>query len=122
MPARTLKRYSWAQAIVRGWKNSTKFAMQQERQFFVDLIPGADSGPASTVKIALRALARSRTWGRIHFFIWNVTDPDYVKCKRCGTIFPNDEYPETGITEVSPDGANLYLITKALESAPLDPM
>jgi len=93
-----LKRYAWAKDIVHGWKNSTKFALQQDRQFFVDLIPELTPGsfygqncPACVGKKSLM--------GETSLFLWSVTEPNSVKCKRCGTVFPSEAYPETGVLE-----------------------
>jgi len=31
---------------------------------------------------------------------WSITDPDHVKCKYCGMVFPNDKYPMDKMEEV----------------------
>lgn len=37
---------------------------------------------------------------------WDVKNPDQVKCRFCGQVYPSDKYPVTGVTEVkAPNGA-----------------
>ena len=37
---------------------------------------------------------------------WDWRNPDQVKCKYCGQVYPSDKYPATGVTEVKgPNGA-----------------
>lgn len=34
--------------------------------------------------------------------VWDWHDPDHVKCRYCGQVYPDDQYPLTGVTEVNP--------------------
>ena len=45
---RNLERYAWAERIVKGWKSSAAPAMQQEREFFEELIPELTPGSPYT--------------------------------------------------------------------------
>ncbi len=93
-----LKRYEWARRIVEGWKRSADYAMQQDRDFFVDLIPeltpGTHYGQNCPACVGDKSMQ-----GEYGFYSWSITAPDQLKCNRCGTVFPNDEYPETGVVE-----------------------
>lgn len=88
---RNMERYDWARVIVNGWKRGVDFAMQQDRDFFENLIPDLTPGnpygqtcPAC-VDTALRRGPANLTW--------RVTDPDHLTCTDCGTVFPNADYP-----------------------------
>jgi hypothetical protein len=91
-----VKRYDWAKAIVRGWEKSVKFAMKKERQFFMDFIPELTPGSFYGQNCPACVGDKSLMGEAAGLFSWSITSPDVVRCKRCGTVFPNDAYPETG--------------------------
>ena len=93
----SIERYEWARSIVAGWERSVEYAMQQDREFFEALIPDLTPGihygqtcPACVDPVLRRG---ERNVG------WSVTAPDQLTCRDCGTVYPNEEYPETGILE-----------------------
>ena len=91
-----LERYEWAQAIVRAWEGRVQYAMEQDREFFEELIseltPGNSSGQYCPVCIN----PVTRTGGNL---TWSVTAPETLVCRQCGTVYPNADYPETGVLE-----------------------
>jgi hypothetical protein len=91
-------RHGWARSIVASWERGTEFAMKQDRDFFValipDLTPGTTYGQNCPACVGVKSLE-----GETGLFGWSIDSPDQVKCSRCGTVFPNDEYPETGVLE-----------------------
>ena len=82
---RNVERYSWAEAMVAGWERGAAFALEQDREFFRELIPeltpGTHYGQAcpACVDPALRRGARNLRW--------TVRDPDRLTCRDCGTVF-----------------------------------
>jgi len=95
---RNLERYKWAQEIVKGWKSEVAVSMQHDRQFFQefisDLSPGTWYGQNCPACVGKKS-AMGQGW----LFKWDVRHPDQVTCSRCGTVYPNAEYPETGVLE-----------------------
>lgn len=90
-----LERYGWAQKIVTGWKNRVAFAMQQDRAFFEafipELTPGTHYGQNCPHCVGKQSLMGN---GR---FRWSINAPDQLRCRACGTVYPNEDYPETGV-------------------------
>ena len=95
---RNRERYPWAQAIVTRWERNVAFAMEQDRQFFANLIPELTPGTAYGQNCPACVGGKSLE-GESSLFSWSITAPEQVTCRRCGTVFPNEEYPETGVLE-----------------------
>ncbi len=98
---RNIERYEWAQKRVRGREKAAEFAMQQDRQFFVELIP--ELTPGTSYHSGCPAcfnpdhpILRRRPGN----MTWTVEDPDRITCTDCDTVFPNEDYPETGRLEL----------------------
>ncbi len=95
---KNIERYGWAQGLARGWKGRAAFVMQQDREFFEELIPEltplcfyGQNCPA--------CVGKKSEMGEGGVFRWSLSAPDQLTCARCGTVYPNDEYPETGVLE-----------------------
>ncbi len=90
-----IKRYKWAQNIAESWKNSVDYAMQQDREFFEDMIseltPWTGYGQNCPV-----CVGKQSSMGEGGLWRWSITDPDKLTCKYCGAVFPNPDYLETG--------------------------
>ena len=91
-----LERYQWAQEIVAGWKSNAAFAMKQDREFFEqfisDLSPGTWYGQNCPACVGKKS-AMGEGW----LWIWSIAHPEQITCKRCGTVYPNEKCPETGV-------------------------
>jgi hypothetical protein len=92
-----VERHGWAREILDGWQRDAEYALQQDRLFFDDIIPELTPGthygnscPHCLGKQSLMGAGR---------FSWSVTDPDKITCQACGTVYPNEDYPETGVLE-----------------------
>ncbi|MBI3944781.1 MAG: heparinase II/III family protein [Armatimonadetes bacterium] len=90
-----IERYPWAQVIVADWKSRVRYALEHDRQavqaMISDLTPGrlnAQNCPA--------CVGKQSVMGENDLFAWRISSPDRVVCGRCGTVYPNPEYPETG--------------------------
>ncbi len=90
-----VKRYKWAQDIVRSWENSVAYAMEQDRQFFEEMIPELTNWPEYGQNCPA-CVGKQSSMGECGLYRWDVKDPDKLVCKYCGTVYPNPEYPETG--------------------------
>lgn len=95
---RNVERYAWAQAIVTGWERNVQFALEQDRDFFVQLIPELTPGTAYGQNCPACVGDKSLE-GESSLFSWSIAAPEQVTCRRCGAVFPNDAYPETGVLE-----------------------
>ena len=92
-----IERYAWAQGLVSGWESRAKFVMQQDREFFEDLIPELTPGCFYGQNCPACVGDKSEMGGGA--FRWSLSAPEQVKCSYCGTVYPNDECPETGVLD-----------------------
>ncbi|MBN1291619.1 MAG: heparinase II/III family protein, partial [Candidatus Latescibacteria bacterium] len=90
-----IEKYVWAQDIVEGWKRSVEYAMQQDRQFFEDMISEMNMWPTYGQNCP-HCVGKLSSMGETGIYEWSIEDPDKLKCKHCGTVYPNPDYPETG--------------------------
>jgi hypothetical protein len=94
---RNAERYGWARDIVEGWRRDAAFALGKDRAFFDALIPeltpGTHYGQSCPHCVDRQSLMGTSP------FDWQVADPDRITCRACGTVYPNDQYPETGALE-----------------------
>ncbi|MFO7947891.1 MAG: heparinase II/III family protein [Armatimonadota bacterium] len=92
-----MERYDWAKAIVRSWERRAEFALSKDRDFFEafipELTPGTFYGQNCPACVGEKSVMGG---GR---FAWSIGDPDHVRCRYCGTVYPNEEYPETGVLQ-----------------------
>jgi len=93
-----IERYAWAQSIVKGWQSSSAFAMQQDRDFFEQLVPELTPGSFYGQNCPA-CVGKQSVMGEGGLFHWSINAPDQLTCARCGTLYPNDQYPETGVLE-----------------------
>lgn len=90
-----MDRHAWAQDIVQDMKSRVAYAMAQDRAFFADFIPGLTPGSFYGQNCPACVGTKS-VMGETGLFHWRVEAPDQVECVRCGTVYPNEVYPETG--------------------------
>ncbi len=93
---RNVEQYKWAQSIMRGWERSV--AMEKERAFFEELIPELTPGSYYGQNCPA-CVGKQSVMGESRIFRWSISEPDQIKCRRCDTMYPNEEYPETGVLE-----------------------
>ena len=94
-----LKRHAWAQTIVRSWEHNVSFAMQQDREFFEELISELTFGTFYGQNCPACVEAKRAVVGEYGLLGWTISNPDQLTCKRCGTVYPSEQYPETGVLE-----------------------
>ncbi len=90
-----VKRYKWAQAIVKSWERSVDHAMQQERQFFEEMTPELTPWTSYGQNCPV-CVGKQSSMGECGLYRWSLDEPDKLICKYCGTVYPNPKYPETG--------------------------
>lgn len=90
-----VRRYKWAQSVIDGWKSQTAYAMQQDREFFDQMIPALTNWTEYGQNCPACVNVKS-SMGECGLYKWDVRDPDKLTCKYCGTVYPNEKYPETG--------------------------
>lgn len=95
---KNLERYAWAKSIVAGWKRNVAYAMGQDRAFFNELIPELTPGTFYGQNCPA-CVGKQSVTGESDLFQWNLEKPDQLVCKRCGTVYPNEKYPETGVLD-----------------------
>lgn len=93
-----MERHPWAAAIVDGYRKTVSFAMSQDREALRALVP--DLTPGSVYgQVCPACVGDKCAMGETGVWKWSVTDPDQLTCKYCGTQYPNEKYPETGVLD-----------------------
>ncbi|MDA0746237.1 MAG: heparinase II/III family protein [bacterium] len=95
---RNVAQYPWAQEIVKGLESRVAYARAQDRAFFEGFIPALT--PTSFYGQNCPAcVGKKSVMGETGLFQWKIESPDELTCTHCGTVYPNEEYPETGVLE-----------------------
>jgi len=113
---RNVSRHGWAQRIVDGWKGGAAFALRQDRAFFDALIPELTPGSFYGQNCPA-CVGRQSVMGESGIFDWGVETPDRLTCNRCGTVYPNEHFPETGTLECPRMGQTFTYYETDLERA-----
>ena len=107
------ERYSWAQAIVRDWKQETEFVLSAEPSFLAGLISETTPWPKFGQSCPA-CVGKKSTEGETSLYEWSIRDPDHLKCRYCGTVYPNADYPEKGSMTAKKMGQTFtYYLTPA---------
>ena len=92
---KNLRRYTWAQAILEGWKQQVAHLMDQNRDFIDTMMPALTPWPEYGQNCPA-CVNRLSSMGETGLYEWDPTDPDRLLCKYCKTEYPNANYPESG--------------------------
>lgn len=90
-----IARYAWAQRYAAGVEAQARARLSElTPEYIVRMIPETTPGDTLfTPCPACRDQGKpAHPHGQWH---WPVEDPDHLVCKVCGTVFPNDQYPES---------------------------
>ena len=115
-----VQRYRWAEQIVAGWRRRVAPLVEQDRPFVDEMIdemtlwsPYGQNCPACVNK--------QSSMGECNLYKWSIAKPDELKCKYCGTVYPNPKYPETGTLVCPKMGQTFtYYETEAERAHPED--
>ena len=112
---RNVEQWPWAQSIVNGWKRRADSVLKHDRAFFEKLIPELTPGD-SYGQTCPKCVGKKSLMGQARFK-WSVTQPDRMTCTSCGTVYPNKEYPETGVLKCPRMGQTFTYYEKPEERA-----
>jgi hypothetical protein len=88
-----LARHAWAQGVVAGWRRRVDYLLKQDREFVERMIP--ELTPWSTyVNNCPACVGKKSSMGEVGVYRWSVERPEQLVCKYCGTVYPNEDYPE----------------------------
>jgi len=73
--------------------------MCKDRGFFAEFIPELTPGSFYGQNCPACVGDKSLMGEGKGLFSWSLKEPDVVRCRRCGAVFPNEAYPETGVLE-----------------------
>ncbi len=115
-----VERYPWAQRIVAGWRRRVTPLMDQDRLFVDEMIdeltPWSHYGQNCPA-----CVNKQSSMGECNLYKWSIAKPDQLKCKYCGTVYPNAKYPETGTLVCPKMGQEFtYYETEAERAHPED--
>ncbi|MFA5193443.1 MAG: heparinase II/III family protein [Verrucomicrobiia bacterium] len=89
-----INRYAWAKSYASGVEKSAKrYLSRITPEFLTQMVPDTTPGDSLwTPCPACRAQGKP-----VHphgLWSWSLDDSEHIKCNVCGTLFPNDQYPE----------------------------
>ena len=115
-----VQRHRWAQQIVAGWRRRVAPFMEQDRPFVEVMID--ELTPWSLYGQNCPACVNKQSsMGECNLYKWSIARPDELKCKYCGTVYPNSKYPETGTLVCPKMGQTFtYYETEAERAHPED--
>ena len=89
-----IERYPWARSYVGALSGSADNAVKRvDGAFLVQMIP--TDTPGDTLFTPCPACRDLGKPAHMHGeYSWNASDPDKLTCRICGTVYPNDKYPE----------------------------
>jgi hypothetical protein len=90
-----IERYPWAQARLDAYRNGCRYIMEQDREWIEEFVPKLTPG-ATYGQVCPNCVGEQCSMGESSVLSWSVSNPDVVTCKYCGTVYPNEEFPETG--------------------------
>ncbi len=92
---RNLERYEWARKYLAGLTHDARsWVTRLTPEFLATMVPVTT--PGDTLFTPCPACRDLRQPFQSHGqWKWAVTDPEHLTCAVCGTVFPNDRYPES---------------------------
>jgi hypothetical protein len=89
------KRYPWAKEIVDSWKRSVEDALSVDAGFFDRMLSPVTPWPEYGQSCPA-CVGKQSAMGETSLYEWSIKDPDRLRCRYCGTVYPHTEYLETG--------------------------
>ena len=89
-----IKRYDWAKRYARDVEQNARALIPKlTPEFLENIIP--TTTPGSTLGTPCPACREAGKPPHTHgSWTWSLSKPDEIKCRFCGTVFPNQKYPE----------------------------
>lgn len=84
-----LKRYDWARQVLEKMRTSTALVMDRGADYIVQMIPETTPGGLGFTNCPV--CEGNAIHGSYH---WDAGEPEHQTCTTCGTVFPNEKYPE----------------------------
>lgn len=92
-----IRRCKWARDYVAGLRSSAdRIEKTFTREYLERMIEPTTPGTAGPC-VACRD--KGRAWHPNGDWDWSPDNPDQLKCRACGTVFPNGKYPESVVVE-----------------------
>jgi hypothetical protein len=84
-----LKKYLWARRYLDNIKSRVAFILNKPPEYFKNMIPRTTPG---TIWFCMCPACEYAPWyGK---YEWDPNNPDQIRCANCGTVYPNEKYPE----------------------------
>ncbi|MBR4673358.1 MAG: heparinase II/III family protein [Victivallales bacterium] len=90
---KNIENHDWARNYANNLsKNADKIAEQMTKEF-LDMMVEITTAGGTTPCPACRD--KGLRWLPNNNWQWSVSTPNQIRCPHCGTVYPNDKYPET---------------------------
>ncbi len=100
---RNLEQHEWARKQLKAMEGALPHWWPKDRAFFEKMIP------ATTPGAVIMTMCPRCEYSPVHGqYEWQPSNPDVLKCKGCGTVYPNEEYPEDMVLEAKATGPQRF--------------
>jgi len=115
-----IERFEWAKSMLDGYRRQTAYVMAQDDGFCAALVPALTPWPEYGQSCPV-CVGKQSSMGETGLWSWSIERPDEIVCKYCKTVFPNADYPETGVLEAPVMGQRFtYYLTPEERAHPED--
>ena len=90
-----VERHDWAKALLNRHRSASAAVMEHDRDWLEDLVPELTPG-SPYGQICPACVGEGCSMGETGVLVWNLSRPDELVCRYCDTVYPNEDYPETG--------------------------
>ena len=84
-----VRRHPWAQALLSSYRGRSEYVLKQPAGFIEKMI--SETTPLCTLFTMCPACEYAPIHGQ---YSWSLQRPDEMRCKGCGTVYPNAKYTE----------------------------
>jgi hypothetical protein len=98
-----IEKHEWARKQLKAMEGALPTWWPADPAFFEKMIPA--TSPGAVIMTMCPACEYSPVHGQ---YDWNPRDPEKLTCRGCGTVYPNEKYPEDMVLEARATGPQRF--------------
>lgn len=116
-----VRQHEWARDWLQGQVNFAEEIIGQPEGWIEHMIPMEAPAHAYGFTCPVCVGVKSQEGVGDPIVDWNYREPDQIACRECGTVFPNEEFPETVVLELPRTGHSVpYYLNPDEQANPED--